>query len=165
MLEWGIEQNAVPVAIRVPWNGVHYAKGTVDTDYSIPQYRITSAGSKVAIIGLGSFFQLGEQVAQLLQEESGIVPTLINPRFITGIDADTLDGLKHSHTLVVTLEDGLLSGGFGAKIAQYYGPSDMNVLKRGFSMDIPNRFTEAEMLKRDRLTPEQITADILQNII
>lgn len=160
MLEWSIEQTENPVAIRIPWNGVHYTDVPVPTEYSKTKYEIVQMGSKVAIIGLGSFYQLGEKVAELFEEKSGIKPTIVNPRFITGVDKEMLEQLKSKHELIVTLEDGIVSGGFGSRIAQYYGSTDMKTLCCGFSMDIPTQFTVNEMLERNGLKPEQIVEKI-----
>lgn len=164
MLDWGIEQNQFPVAIRVPWNGVYYTDDAVESDYSSTQYKIVSRGSKVAILALGGFYQLGEETARLLRETAGITPTLINPRFISGIDRETLRGLEAEHVLTVTLEDGVLSGGFGSKIAQFFSCSDMKVLNCGFSTEVPNQYKIQEMLQQNRLLPEQIVEDILRII-
>lgn len=164
MLDWSIEQTEIPVAIRIPWNGVHYTDEPVPREYSKPKYQIAQQGSKVAIIGLGSFYQLGVEVAKLYGEKTGIKPTIINPRFITGVDEELLNKLKVNHELVVTLEDGIISGGFGARIAQYYGSSNVKTLCCGFSMDIPTIFTVDEMLEKNGLTPEQLVNKILKVI-
>ena len=164
MLDWAIEQDRSPVAIRVPWNGVYNASGLVETDYSIPHYCVEEQGEQVAILALGGFYQLGEQVARLLREQAGITPTLINPRFISGVDGKTLEELLRKHTLAVTLEDGFISGGFGSKIAQYYGCSRMKVLTCGVSLNIPHRYQVCEVMEQNRLTPLQIVRDILREI-
>lgn len=163
MLEWSIEQMNVPVAIRVPWNGVYHTDDVVKADFSEVKYKISKKGSKVAIIALGSFYQLGEEVSKLLEEKLNIIPTLINPRFISGLDKELLDKLKEEHELVVTLEDGILSGGFGAKISQYYSLEKMKVLNCGFSLDIPCRYEPKDLLLKNRLTPEQIVEDIYRS--
>ncbi len=160
MLDWSIDQNDYPVAIRIPWNGVNHTDKGVPKEYLYTRYSIEKEGNTVAIIALGSFYQLGERVVKNLKEKYNIDSTLINPRFITGIDEEVLEKLKDNHKLIVTLEDGIVSGGFGSKIAQYYGLSDMKVLNRGFSMDIPTTFTANEMLEKNRLTEEQIIEDI-----
>lgn len=160
MLDWSIKQTETPVAIRIPWNGVHSTDQPVPKEYSKTKYEIMQRGRKVVIMGLGSFYQLGEEVAKLYEKQTGIKPTIINPRFITGIDGGLLDKLKADHELVVTLEDGIVSGGFGAKIAQYYGVSSMKTLCCGFSMDIPTHFTVDEMLQKNGLTPEQLVNSI-----
>ena len=126
MLEWGIKQTSHPVAIRVSFNGVVSTGEKVEEDFGLlNRYKVAKKGSKVAVLGLGTFYQLGEKVVEALKAEAGIEATLINPRYITGTDAEVLDELKKDHTCVITLEDGVLDGGFGEKIARYYGPSDM----------------------------------------
>ena len=161
MMEWSIEQNQTPVAIRVPWTGVNHTNKEVDSDYSRTKYLINENGSKVAILALGGFYQIGEKAAKLYKQRTGIQPTLINPRFITGIDNNTLDSLSAKHDIVVTIEDGIISGGFGARISQYYSASSTKVMNFGFSMDIPNRYVPTELMEKNHLTPELIVEDIL----
>jgi 1-deoxy-D-xylulose-5-phosphate synthase len=160
MLDWSIDQKNSPVAIRVPWTTVHHTTDHLDSDYSKEEYKIVEKGFKVAILALGSFYQLGESVARRLLSFAGIKPTLINPRFITGIDSETLKNLKKEHNLVVTIEDGILSGGFGSRIAQFYSLSRMRVMNCGFSMDIPDRYDANELMKKNRLTVDDIVSDI-----
>lgn len=165
MLRWGIEQSSHPVAIRVPGNGVINCNAPVDTDYShLNRYKIMQQGESVAIVAAGSFYQLGESVAQRLHEQQGITPTLINPRFLSGIDQEMLDNLKKNHRIVITLEDGVLDGGFGEKIARFYGDSDMQVLNYGLRKEFVDRFNADELLAACRLTPEQVTDDILHSL-
>lgn len=160
MLDWSIDQNQFPVAIRIPWTKVYHTDKHVQTDYSSTKYEITVCGEKVAIMALGSFYQIGEEVVEILKGQ-GIDATLINPRYITGLDKECLEGLKEKHQLVVTLEDGILNGGFGAKIAQYYSLSSIQVMNKGFDMDnIPTRFKSSELLEANRLLPNQIVEDI-----
>ena len=160
MLRWGMQQTGHPVAIRVPGNGVISSNAPVDTDYSdLNRYKTTQQGDTVAIIAAGSFYVLGESVADLLHKE-GITPTLINPRYLTGIDEAMLDGLKKNHRLVVTLEDGVLDGSFGEKIARYYGPCDMKVSNYGVRKEFVDRYDVSELLAANRLTAPQIVEDI-----
>lgn len=160
MLEWSVEQDKQPVAIRIPWNGVHNTDELVPDNYSETKYWVRKQGTKIALLGLGSFYQLSEEVANQINEKLGFQPTLIDPMFATGVDSETLEQLKEHHEIVVTLEDGIVSGGFGARIAQYYGSSSMRVLNCGFSMEVPVMFTAKEMLQKNRLTPELIIEDI-----
>lgn len=165
MLEWSIHQNEHPIAIRVPANGVIAGNGKADTDYSrLNRYKITRHGSKVAILALGSFFQLGESVVSLLKEQAGIDATLINPRYITGTDTQLLDDLKTEHQLTVTLEDGILDGGFGEMIARYYGASEMKVLNYGAKKEFADRFDSKGFLRENRLTETQIVKDIMKTL-
>lgn len=162
MLDWSIEYREHPVAIKVPMGATKHATRPVPADYSnINKYEKVDSGSDVAIVALGAFFALGENVVRLLKEQ-GINPTLINPRFITGIDTEMLDDLKRSHRIVVTLEDGALEGGFGEKIARYYGPSDMKVLCYGAKKQFVDRYNIAEFLADNRLVDTMIVEDIIK---
>lgn len=162
MLDWSIEYREHPVAIKVPMGATNHATRPVPADFSdINKYEKVESGSDVAIVALGAFFALGENVVRLLKEQ-GINPTLINPRFITGIDTEMLDDLKRSHRIVVTLEDGALEGGFGEKIARYYGPSDMKVLCYGAKKQFVDRYNIEEFLTDNRLVDTIIVEDIIK---
>lgn len=102
---------------------------------------------------------MGEQAAKLIEEKTGTAPTLINPYYITGVDTELLESLKKGHDVVVTLEDGVLDGGFGEKIARFYGPSDVKVINFGLKKEFLDRYNPADVLKENRLTPEQIAED------
>lgn len=163
MLDWGIEQNEHPVVIRVP-SAVCHAPVPVDKDYSeLNRYQKIAEGSKVALIAAGSFLPLGLKVADRMKEQ-GIVPTVVNPRYLSGTDVQMLEELKNGHSVVVTLEDGIVNGGFGEKIASYYGNSNMKVLNFGAKKQFTDRVPLDELYQRNRLTVEQIVEDILQNL-
>lgn len=161
MLDWSLTQNEYPVAIKVP-GGRMVSTGTpVTKDFSkLGTYEVTKKGSRVAILGLGTFYETAVKAADILKTSHGIDATVINPYYISGIDADTLNELKKDHAVVATLEDGYLEGGFGAKIAAYYGSSDMKVLNFGIKKEFIDRYDVAEVLKDNHLTPEQIAEDI-----
>lgn len=161
MLDWSLEQDQYPVAIRIPCNGVNHTEKEVEKDYSgLNRYQVAQKGSKVAILALGDFYQLGEKVAAYIEEKSGLVPTLINPRYITGMDEDLLEELKKEHAQIVTLEDGILSGGFGEKIARYYGPTEMKVYTYGFAKEFPDGYNAAEYMRENRLAEDLIYEDL-----
>ena len=164
MLRWAIQQDQNPVAIRVPSNSVVHTSEPVDTEYGYePKYKVIHKGKNVAIIAAGSFFQKGENVARLLTE-NGINATLINPRYLNDVDTDTLEGLKTDHQLVVTLEDGCKEGGFGERIASFYGLSDMKVLVGGIKKGLYDRFDVNKLLSDNNLLDEQIVDEILLHI-
>lgn len=161
MLDWSLTQNEYPVAIKVP-GGRMVSTGTpVTKDFSkLGTYEVTKKGSRVAILGLGTFYETAVKAANILKTSHGIDATVINPYYISGIDADTLNELKKDHAVVATLEDGYLEGGFGAKIAAFYGSSDMKVLNFGIKKEFIDRYDASEVLKDNHLTPEQIAEDI-----
>lgn len=161
MMAWGILQTAHPVAIRVPGGAVTHSDEQFDEDYSeLNRFKMTHKGSKVAIVALGAFYGLGKQVAALLKEQKGIDATLINPRYITGLDEEMLESLKADHEKVITLEDGALEGGFGEKIARFYGDSDMKTLCFGIKKGLYDRYDYQQLAKDNELTPEQIVARV-----
>lgn len=161
MMAWGIQQTAHPVSIRVPGGAVTHSDEQFDEDYSeLNRFKMTHKGSKVAIVALGAFYGLGKQVAALLKEQKGIDATLINPRYITGLDEEMLESLKADHEKVITLEDGALEGGFGEKIARFYGDSDMRTLCFGIKKGLYDRYDYQQLAKDNELTPEQIVARV-----
>lgn len=161
MLEWSIEQNEHPVAIRVP-DGEMISDGKkVSKDFSeLNRYEITEKGSKIAVIGLGSFYGLACKAAKEIESRTGVKATLINPYYITGTDDELLESLKADHDVVITLEDGMLDGGFGEKIARFYGNSDVKALNYGLKKEFLDRYDVNEVLKENHLTPEQIADDL-----
>ena len=161
MMRWAILQDKKPIAIRVPSNGVVHTTDNVDEEYSYEsKYKVMHEGSKVAIIAAGSFYQKGENVVSLLADK-GIDATLINPRYLNEVDAEALEALKMNHKLVVTLEDGCKDGGFGERIASYYGTSDMKVLVCGVKKGLYDRYNVEQLLEDNRLLDEQIVEDVL----
>lgn len=161
MLNWAMVQSQHPVAIRVPLGSAAPTGRSFDTDYSeLNRFKTTRKGSCVAIIGAGNFHSLAEQTADTLKR-SGIEATVINPRFVSGLDTDMLEALKSDHELVITLEDGTVAGGFGQKVAAYYGPSDMKVKVYGLPDKFEDRYDPDELLDRCHLRPEMIAADAL----
>lgn len=163
MLHWAIDQNEHPVAIRVPADGVVASGQSESTDWGqLNRYRVVRRGGKVAILALGSFFGLGMRVAQALERQTGVAPTLIDPIYITGTDTKLLDALTSDHDIVVTLEDGVIDGGFGEKIARYYGAHPtMRVLNYGLRKQFLDRYDVEQVLRDNRLTPRQIVQDVL----
>lgn len=162
MMEWSVAQTDGPVAIRVPAGQMrHSGQRAVRRDYSqTNRFEVTQHGSDVAVVAAGDFYHLGEQVVDELQRTLGINATLINPLFISGVDDTLLRGLQRDHRVVVTLEDGILSGGFGQKVAAFYAPTPMRVLTYGFAKEYIDRFDPAEVMRRNGLDPVSITRDV-----
>lgn len=163
MLDYSLKETRYPVAIRVPGGAVVESGVMCTKDFSIKnKYEICRKGAKVAFVGLGNFYGLAEESAKLLKQQFGIDATLINPYFVTGLDENLLENLKADHEIVVTLEDGILDGGFGEKIARYYGNSNIKVLNFGLKKEFLDRFDVREVLLKNHLTKEQIVDDIKQ---
>ena len=161
MLDWSIDQTDHPVAIRMPGGPLISTGEAVKPDFSrLNEYQVAHRGAKVALLGLGSFFSLAQQAAALLKTQTGIDATVINPRFITGLDEKLLRELTADHDVVVTLEDGQLDGGFGEKIARFYGAYAVKVLNFGLKKEFLDRYDLEQVLRDNHLTPEQLAHDI-----
>lgn len=164
MLDWSLAYDRHPVAIRVPVGEPRSATRPVPTDFSeLNKSELVSRGKDVAILGLGNFFALGEQVSSALKDR-GIEATLINPRFISGLDESLLDSLVSDHRLVVTLEDGALEGGYGEKVARHFGPTSVKTLCFGARKEFVDRYAPADFFAANHLTVPQIVEDILQSL-
>lgn len=165
MLDWAIEQKAHPVAIRVPVGPLEETGQPDQTDYSIlNKNQVTQEGSQVAIFGLGNFYGLAQEVAKTLEDQHGIKAILVNPKFITGLDKGLLDSLSAKHQLVVTLEDGLLEGGYGQTIASYLGNTDIKVQNYGIDKHFHDCYDRQELMAKNGLSVDTIVKNILQTL-
>lgn len=165
MLDWSIEQTEHPVAIKLPGGEMVSDGKQITKDFSVlNKYEMTQQGKKVAFIGLGTFYSLAVEAAAELEKKTGVKPTVINPYYITGTDEQMLEELKKEHDVVVTIEDGILDGGFGEKIARFYGDSVEKVLNFGLKKEFPDRYNVDEILKKNHLTKELILTDIMNNL-
>ncbi len=160
MLHWGLDQEKHPVFIQVSGGPVRHAKGPVRKSYDDLRSEVVRRGSKIAIFGLGSLFDMGEKTADILRESLGFEVTLVNPLFASGLDSELLDNLAVNHDIFVTLEDGQLEGGWGQTLASYFGNSDKHVLNYGIKKDFYDRFEADKLLHENRLEPGLIVADI-----
>ena len=165
MLDWSIEQTEHPVAIKLPGGEMVSDGKRITKDFSVlNKYEMTQQGKKVAFIGLGTFYSLAVEAAAEFEKKTGVKPTVINPYYITGTDEQMLEELKKENDVVVTIEDGILDGGFGEKIARFYGDSVVKVLNFGLKKEFPDRYNVDEILKKNHLTKELILTDIMNNL-
>lgn len=164
MLDWSLDQKEHPVMILIPGNEVTERESDKDYD-NIGKFKVEKQGEKAAIIALGDFYQMGESLAAAVKEELGFTPTLINPRFASALDTDLLEEIGHNHRLVVTLEDGIVDGGFGHKIAAFYSASNVKVKNYGLEKKFYDRYNPAELLKELGMTNEAMVNDIKELLV
>ena len=164
MLDWSLDQKEHPVMILIPGNEVTERESDKDYD-NIGKFKVEKQGEKAAIIALGDFYQMGESLAAAVKEELGFTPTLINPRFASALDTDLLEQIGHNHSLVVTLEDGIVDGGFGHKIAAFYSASNVKVKNYGLEKKFYDRYNPAELLKELGMTNEAMVNDIKELLV
>lgn len=145
MLDYSLTKSNHPTMILLPGNAVASRDAILPID-DINHYEVVKKGADVAIIALGDFYQKGEELYIELKNRLGINPTLINPRNASVIDKDLLDSLLDDHKLVITLEDGILEGGFGYKISNYYSDKNMTVKAYGLEKKFYDRYNPSELL-------------------
>lgn len=158
MLDWSVDQNKHPVLILMPGNEV--TDRSADKEYGNVKYKVEQSGEKVAILALGDFYQRGEILAKEIESKFGFKPTLVNPRFANGLDNELLISLADSHNIIVTLEDGILDGGFGEKVASFLGMKDVKVKNYGLNREFYDRYDPEELLDELGITTEKIIEDI-----
>ena len=160
MADWAIDQTEHPVAIRIP-NAVHHRSDVFEKDYSnLNKFKVVHHGSRVALIGLGDFYQRAAAVALELSRV-GIDATLVNPRYASGVDSELLHDLSKTHDVFVTLENGVVEGGFGQKVATALAETNAKVLVRGLSKEFYDKVSFAELCERNLLNPSQVAKDVV----
>ena len=165
MLSWSLDHREHPAAIRVPGIGLVSRPDLApaeDTDYSIARYNVVRQGRDVAVLALGDFFEQGERVANRLAAEYGIEATLVNPRFATELDREFLDSLAVEHRVVVTLEDGILDGGWGERVACYLACTPLRARTFGITKGFPDRYDPNELLAQNGMTVENMAAEAVR---
>lgn len=160
MLDWSLDKANRPVIILMPGNAV--TDGTTQQPYDPTKYNVTQHGEKVAVIALGDFYAKGQSLAEYIEKSLGFTPTLADARNASTIDAATLDEIAKNCKVVVTLEDGILDGGLGQKIAAHYATTDVKVLTYGLNKVFYDRYDPNELLKSLGITNEQMTAKIAE---
>ena len=165
MLEWAINQNEHPVAIRVPVGSVIETGEEDETDYSIlNKNKVEKFGEQVAIFGVGNFYNLAEKVSEQLKLEHNIEATLVNPRFLTGLDKELLNSLEDNHKLIVTIEDGIVEGGYGQTVASYLGDTELKVQNYGINKKFYDRYNVEELMEENDLTVDNIVKNIIESL-
>ena len=165
MLDWAINQNNHPVAIRVPVGSVVETGEEDTTDYSIlNKNKVVKAGKQVAILGVGNFYGLAEKVVEQLKSKHNIEATLVNPKFLTGLDKELLNSLEENHKLVVTIEDGIVEGGYGQTVASFLGNIDLKVQNYGINKKFYDRYKVEELMEENGLTVNNIVKNVIESL-
>ena len=163
-IRYGVEHHNHPIAIRIPVGSPIYETSQSNiTGCPVTSCNITQSGNTIAIIGVGNFYHKAVELSHAIHDAIHILPTLVKPLCISSLDTDTLNELTKNHNIVITLEDGELEGGYGQKIASYYGKTSMNVLNYGISKQFYDRYNPEDVLQQNHLDFEHILDDI-QNI-
>lgn len=160
MVNWALRQTEHPVIVRVPVAPLLSLGIEVETDYSdLNSYSLVRSGHGVAVVAAGNMLSAALKAADILATE-GITPTVINPRFLSGIDEEMLSSLSVDHSAVLTVEDAIVDGGMGQKIASFYGDRPMLVRNLGLPKEFMDGYKAKEIASRYHLAAEGIAAQI-----
>lgn len=159
MLDWSLDQQSRPVVIRVPERMLSGEAGVFDPDHP-GRWHVERHGSHIAFLSLGSTVDLARRAARLLEQRDCVSPTIIEALNYSSFDEELLDGLLENHSIVVTLEAGILCGGFGEKVARYFGKTPMRVVCYGGKKEFLDRVPTEEFFTIYHFTPEDIASDI-----
>ena len=165
VLRWAVEQTEYPVMIRMPFAGYEESPYPVRTDYStLNKSIVVTEGADVALIGVGNFAVLASEAADELARE-GIRATVVNPLYLSGLDTALLSALGETHRLILTVEDGIVAGGFGQKVSSFYGErGGVRVMNYGLPKQFFNRYNPDDLACTYHLTAPQIAADVLREM-
>lgn len=161
MLDYSLSQNKHPTLILMPANKIIE---NTHNNMDFLSYEITQKGEKVCIIAEGNFYYLGLEATKLIEKELHFKPTLINPRILTHLDEKTLSSLKENHQLIITIEDGVIDGGFGEDIANYFSLTNMKVKTLGLHKKFIDRFNYNDILFQEGITSSQIKEFVKKEI-
>lgn len=161
MLDYSLSQNKHPTLILMPANKIIE---NTHNNMDFLSYEITQKGEKVCIIAEGNFYYLGLEATKLIEKELHFKPTLINPRILTHLDEKTLSSLKENHQLIITIEDGVIDGGFGEDIANYFSLTNMKVKTLGLHKKFIDQFNYNDILFQEGITSSQIKEFVKKEI-
>ncbi|WP_455237437.1 1-deoxy-D-xylulose-5-phosphate synthase [Veillonella sp.] len=160
-IRYGLEHHNHPIAIRIPvGTPINDTAQSNTIDKPVTSYDITQSGNTIAIIGVGNFYHKAVELSYAIREATHMSPTIVKPLCISSLDTHTLNELTKDHHIVITLEDGELEGGYGQKIASYYGKTSMKVLNYGISKQFYDRYKPEDVLQQNHLDFEHILDDI-----
>ena len=160
-IRYGLEHHNHPIAIRIPvGTPINDIAQSNTIDKPVTSYDITQSGNTIAIIGVGNFYHKAVELSHAIREATHMSPTIVKPLCISSLDTDTLNELTKGHHIVITLEDGELEGGYGQKIASYYGKTSMKVLNYGISKQFYDRYKPEDVLQQNHLDFEHILDDL-----
>ena len=160
MFNYATTQRKNPVGIRTP--RTFMASNAQDTtDYRVLKNKVLQKGKEAAIFAVGSLVPIALAAADKIKEQSGKEITVVNPLFLNGLDTELLDNLSKDHSLIVTIEDGIVDSGYGVNIASYFGDSKIRVKNLGISKAFHTDFNADELLAQNGISAEKLASLIL----
>ncbi len=158
MLDYAVNRQKNPIAIRYPKGNVSSNIKSLDKKVSDFSFDIIKQGKEIAVISVGVMADTACKTAEML-EKDGYCPSVIDPRFISPISPELINELKNKYKYIFTIEDNIVSGGFGSKLCQNLIQNKI-YNKVIYNFAFPNAFIEQgsreELLKKYKLDSENI---------
>ena len=148
MMKFAVEYDA-PIAVRYPRGTAYDGLKEYRNPIELGKSEIIKKGSKIAFLALGSMVETAEEVVKRL-EEQGVEATFVNARFAAPFDKDMVVSLAKEHDILVTLEENVLSGGFGEHVSSYVNEKDLKI--KVHIVALPDAYVEhgnVSILKKD----------------
>lgn len=162
MLKFAIRQKS-PVAIRYPRGEAYTGLEDYRAPIEMGKAEILEKGKEIAILAVGNMVRTAVQVTENLRNR-GYEPTLVNMRFVKPLDMDLLEILREDHSLIVTLEENVKSGGFGEQVMTYYGSRLHSPAVRIVAIEdkfVPHGSVE-DLMHQQQMDSASVTERILQ---
>ena len=164
MLKFAVEFGA-PIAIRYPRGEAYAGLSDYRKPISLGQAEVIYEEADICLLAVGSMVKEAEVVRTIIKE-AGYCCSLVNARFIKPIDEEIILKAAQIHKLVVTMEENVLSGGFGEKVLRLLTAAEVDVKVLSFA--VPDDYVEhgnVEMLKKEiGIDNQTIAAEILRNV-
>lgn len=162
MLKFAIRQKS-PVAIRYPRGEAYTGLEDYRAPIEMGKAEILEKGKEIAILAVGNMVRTAVQVTENLRN-CGYEPTLVNMRFVKPLDMDLLEILREDHSLIVTMEENVKSGGFGEQVMTYYGSRLHSPAVRIVAIEdkfVPHGSVE-DLMHQQQMDSASVTERILQ---
>lgn len=162
MMKFAIRQNG-PVAIRYPRGEAYTGLEEYRAPIEMGKAEVLEKGKEIAILAVGNMVRTAVQVTENLRKK-GYEPTLVNMRFVKPLDTELLDIIKEDHSLIVTMEENVKSGGFGEQVMTYYGSRMHGPAVRIVAIEdrfVPHGSVE-DLMRQQQMDSDSVTERVLQ---
>ena len=162
MMKFAIRQNG-PVAIRYPRGEAYTGLEEYRAPIEMGKAEVLEKGKEIAILAVGNMVRTAVQVTENLRKK-GYEPTLVNMRFVKPLDTELLDSIKEDHSLIVTMEENVKSGGFGEQVMTYYGSRMHGPAVRIVAIEdrfVPHGSVE-DLMRQQQMDSDSVTERVLQ---
>ncbi|MPM77068.1 1-deoxy-D-xylulose-5-phosphate synthase [bioreactor metagenome] len=150
-----------PVAIRYPRGNSYYLNIGEYTPIKLGSYEVLSQGKDIVILAIGSMVNHAIKAKEILLKDN-INPTIVNARFLKPVDEKILKEMFSKHKTVITIEDNVITGGFGSRINKFIidNKLNLNIVNMGLPEQYVPHGSADEIYDSIGLSPNKIAQKI-----